>query len=396
MVLRIVESETKGRMKYTQLGKTSTKVPVIGQGSMGIGGYLSRDARSDEEQIAALRLGVELGMTFVDTAEAYGDGHSEELIGRAFQRARDRVFLATKFSPEHNDHENVLKSAELSLRRLKTDYIDLYQVHWPNPSFPLAETMHAMEQLVSEDKIKYIGVSNFSLKELKQAQAAIGGNGVVSLQAEYNLFDRAIETAVLPYCQEENVTLIAYSPLDQGRVASGDRRIQELREIAAKYGKTPAQVVLNWLISHPRVVVIPKATSQAHIRENAASSDFDLLPEDFNRIRQIFAPRYEQVPVQRIRIIAGVQGSRQVYQTAEEAKENKLGFRPSPMELARDMQDGEVLKPVRVIRSTDESGQYDYDLVEGRIRYWAWVIAYGGDKPIPVYVRESEHLGSAQ
>lgn len=376
-------------MKYKIFGKTSSRISVIGQGCMGIGGYLSRDSSQDDNQIQTLRLGIELGMTFIDTAEAYGNGHSEELVGRAIEGIRNKVFVATKFSPEHNSYEGVLKSAEESLRRLRTDYIDLYQVHWPTPKVPLSETMRALERLLKEGKVRYAGVGNLSLKELKEARVAMSAEEIVSVQVEYNLFDRTIENSILPYCRSEGMMAIAYSPLDQGRIASGDNRIKVLQEIADKYRKTMSQVALNWLVSHPSVITIPKATNPEHVKQNAASVDFELSDEDFEKINKVFAQEFVYVPTDRICVIPGGQGNRQVYQTVEEALENKLGFVPSPAELAQDICDGEVLKPVRVIRSTDKTGRYDYDLIEGRIRYWAWVIAYNGEKPIPVLIRDS-------
>ncbi|MBA7574009.1 hypothetical protein ES708_15811 [subsurface metagenome] len=310
-------------------------------------------------------------------------------MGRAVEEIRENVFIATKVSPEHLSYNALLKSAEGSLHRLKTDYIDLYQVHWPNPKILISETMRAMERLLKEGKIRYVGVSNFSLKELKKAQAALSEDEIVSIQVEYNFFDRTIENSILPYCECEGITTIAYSPLDQGKIASGGKRIKALRKIANKYNRSMAQVALNWLISHPSVITIPKATNPAHIKENAAVTDFELLDEDFREISKIFTQECVYVPVNRIRVILGGQGNRQVYQTVEEAIENKLGFVPSPLDLAHDIQKGEVLKPVRVIRSTYKTSNYDFDLIEGRIRYWAWVIAHNGEKPIPVYIRDN-------
>lgn len=376
-------------MQYKEIGKKHIKIPAIGQGCMGIGGYLSKDSLQDDNQIKALRLGIELGMTVMDTAESYGKGHSEELVGRAVERIRENVFIATKVSPEHLSYDALLKSAEGSLQRLKTDYIDLYQVHWPNPKIPISETMRAMEWLLKEGKIRHVGVSNFSPKELKEAKAAIFEDEIVSVEVEYNLFDRTIENSLLPYCESESITIIAYSPLDQGKIASGDKRIKALQKIANKYNRTMAQVALNWLISHSSVIAIPKSENPEHIKENAAATDFVLLDEDFREISKIFAQECVYVPVNRIRVILGGQGNRQVYQTVEEAIENNLGFVPSPIDLAHDIQKGEVLKPVRVIRSTDKTGNYDFDLIEGRIRYWAWVIAHNRKKPIPVYIRDN-------
>lgn len=376
-------------MQYKEIGKTHTKISAIGQGCMGIGGYLSKDFHQDDNQVKALRLGIELGMTVMDTAESYGKGHSEELVGRAIKGIRDKVFIATKVSPEHLSYDALLRSAEGSLRRLKTDYIDLYQVHWPNPKIPISETMRAMERLLKEGKIRHVGVSNFSLMELKEAKEVISEDEIVSVEVEYNLFDRTIENNLLPYCESESIITIAYSPLDQGKIASGDKRIKTLQKIANKYNRTMAQVALNWLISHPSVIAIPKSANPEHIKENAATTDFVLLDEDFREISKIFSQECFYIPVNRIRVILGGQGNRQVYQTVEEAMENKLGFVPSPMDLAQDIQKDEVLKPVRAIRSTDKTGKYDFDLIEGRVRYWAWVIAYNGKKSIPVYIRDN-------
>ena len=381
-------------MKYKELGKKHTEIPAIGQGCMGIGGYLSRDSHQDDNQAKALRLGIELEMNFIDTAEAYGDGHSEELVGRVIEGIRDKVFIASKVSPEYLSYDYLLLAAENSLHRLKTDYIDLYQVHWPNPKVPIDETMRAMEQLVREGKVRYVGVSNFSLRQFKAAQAALSENELVSVHVEYSLFERNIENSILPYCESEGITTIAYSPLNQGQIAGDDRKTQALQMIANRYNRTMAQVALNWLISHPSVIAIPKATNPLHIKANASAADFELSDEDFREISRVFTRECIYTPTDRIRVIAGGRGNRQVYQTIDEALENGLGLVPSPLDLAQDIRKGEVLKPVKVTESTDESRKYDYDLIEGRIRYWAWVIAHKGEKAIPVYICEEQKVNA--
>ena len=373
-------------MKYKKLGNTQIKIPAIGQGCMGVGGYISRDSNDDEKQIKTLRLGIELGMTFIDTAEVYGNGHSEELVGSAIKGNRDKVIVATKVSPENLSYDNVIKAAEGSLRRLKTDYIDLYQVHWPNPNILMDETMRAMERLIADDKIKYIGVSNYSLSQLKKVESFLNKNKLSSLQSEYNLFDRSVEKDILPYCGEKGITMIAYSPLNQGKNAGDGKKMIELRGIAEKHGKSIAQIALNWLVLHPAVIVIPKATNPEHLRENSSAVDFELSGEDFNVLSNIFASVPKLVPVEKIRISQDNQIGRKVYETIEDALQNKLDFVPSPKDLAKDLIEGEYLKPVRVVGTKDKSGKYDYDLVEGRIRYWAWVIAFGNKNEIPVYI----------
>ena len=188
----------------------------LGQGCMGIGGEFTREVNNDVDYISALRLGVDLGLTFLDTAEVYGGGHSEELIGRAIRGIRSKVFIASKFSPENSSYKNVLEAAERSLTRLKTEYLDLYQVHWPNPKIPVCETMAALEKLVQDGKILNIGVSNFSKLQMIEAQQCLVTTKIISNQVEYNLFDRFIENDIYPHCMSNNSTLIAYSPLEKG------------------------------------------------------------------------------------------------------------------------------------------------------------------------------------
>jgi diketogulonate reductase-like aldo/keto reductase len=308
-------------------------------------------------------------------------------VAEAVQGIRNKVFIATKFSPEHNSYDSVIKSAEASLQRLNTDYIDLYQVHWPNPQIPIEETLQAISRLVQAGKVRYAGVSNFSRRQLTEASSGPGVE-IVSLQTEYNLFDRSIEQDLLPYCENNRLTLMAYSPLDQGKIAAGGKKMQVLQELAAKYNATISQVTLNWLVAHHPVVVIPKAVKPDHIKQNASAADFIMSQEDYEIIEKTFEPCYALVPADRIRVIMRGAGNRMVYQTLEEAIENKLNFVPSPVDLAKDMSRGDTVKPVRLTRTADKTGKYDYDLVEGRVRYWAWVIAHQGKLPVPAIIRE--------
>ena len=371
-------------MKYRKLGRSKESVPLIGQGCMGVGGELSADVTQDTQQIDALRLGIELGMTLIDTAEVYGSGHSEELVGRAVRGIRKKVFISTKFSPENNGYEAVLRAAEGSLRRLGTDYIDLYQVHWPNPVIPIEEAMRALHKLIRDGKVLHMGLSNFSVPEMKAARLTVQGSDIVSNQVEYNLFDRFTEQRILPYCVNESITVLAYSPLDKGRFSVGDSLLQT---IAHRYGKTPSQIALSWLIRQPQVVVIPKASNPAHVRDNAAAADFELSVEDAAEIEKAFSAEPLRVPVDEISVSVQGEGNRKVYQTLEQALHNEYHFTPSPKELADDILKGEPIKPVRLVLV--EAATHRYDLIEGRIRYWAWVIAYGGVRPIPALIRQS-------
>src|SRR5467141_2041641 len=238
-------------------------------GTWGMGGGMRTDPSGDSEAIEALKLGLDLGMTLVDTAEMYGAGHSEEVVSRALEDWRKPVFVASKVSPSHFGYDDILRSAKRSLERLRMKEMDLYQLHWPNPRVPIVETMKAMETLVRDGSVRHIGVSNFSVVQMKEAQAALSREEIVSNQVEYSLVDRAVEETILPYCQRQKVTLIAYSPLGQGRIARGKGGpFKVLDEIAERVSKSRSQVALNWLLQHESVVVIPKASDKKHVMEN--------------------------------------------------------------------------------------------------------------------------------
>ena len=276
-------------METSRLGKTSESIPVVGMGTWEIGGRMTRDSSRDEEAVEALKLGLELGMSLVDTAEMYGGGHSEEVVGKFLEGRRDRVFVASKVSPSHFSYDQVLRSAKGSLERLGVERIDLYQLHWPNFQVPIGETMRAMERLVRDGTIRYIGVSNFSVEQMREAQDTLAREEVVSNQVEYSLVHRAVEKDVLPYCQKMGITLIAYSPLGKGRIPMGRGPVLKiLDEIAARHGKSRSQAALSWLLGHDSVVVIPKAIDKSHVRENAAVMGWRLTPEENERITNAF------------------------------------------------------------------------------------------------------------
>lgn len=247
------------------------------------------DSSKDQANVDALKLGLDLGMTLIDTAEMYGSGHSEEIVSRVLKSWKKDVFVASKVSPSHFAHDDVLSSARKSLERLSVKQMDLYQLHWPNPQIPIAETMGAMEKLVKDGSVRHIGVSNFSVEQMKEAQAALSRTEIVSNQVEYSLLDRSVEKEILPYCQENNVTLIAYSPLAQGRISNGrGGGFRVLDEIGAKLGKTRSQVALNWLLQNESVVVIPKASDQTHVRENSQAAGWKLGQENCEKLEAAF------------------------------------------------------------------------------------------------------------
>jgi diketogulonate reductase-like aldo/keto reductase len=267
-------------VQLKELGDTGVAVPEIGLGTWQYRGG-----------VEPLRKGIELGAFLIDTAELYG---TEGVVGEAIRGLRERVFVATKVTGSHLRYDEVLRAAAGSLERLGVERIDLYQVHWPNPSVPMRETMRAMEELVDQGKVRFIGVSNFYLKDLEEAQAALRKHRIVSNQVKYSLFQRGIEADTLPYCQKNKITVIAYSPLDKGRLAAPPwfrqrRQFSVLQRIAGETGKSVAQVALNWCIAKPGVVAIPKSDRLDRIVENCGASGWRLAPEQLAALDEAFA-----------------------------------------------------------------------------------------------------------
>lgn len=267
-------------MELKPLGNTAVMVPEVGLGTWKYKGG-----------VEPLRRGVDLGAFLIDTAEIY---RTENVVGQAIQDRRDRIFLATKVSGAHLQYDEVLRAAEASLRLLGTDCIDLYQLHWPNARVPIKETMRAMETLVDRGQVRYIGVSNFSLRELRAAQEAMSQYPIVANQVLYNLNRRDIERDLLPYCQQHNITILAYTPLDDGRLAKKpwlrtSRGMHVLDQVATEVQKTLAQVALRWCTSRPNVITIPKSDSVERTVENCQASGWQLSQEQVQRLDAAFA-----------------------------------------------------------------------------------------------------------
>lgn len=276
-------------MEYKPLGNSGVNIPVLAMGTWGIGGYETRDETYDRKWVQTLKKGIELGMVLIDTAEIYGEGHAEEIVGKTIRGRRDEVFIATKVSPNHLSYRDVIKSAEASLKRLKIDCIDLYYIHWPNWNIPISETMRAMEHLVQEGRVRFIGVSNFSVRDMKEARRAMKREEIVSNQVKYNLLDRGIEREILPYCRQHKITVLAWASLEKGKVLKvGGKAGATLRQIAEGHGKTVVQVVLNWLISQPNVIPIVKTAKISHLKENMGALGWRLPEEDLREISEVF------------------------------------------------------------------------------------------------------------
>jgi diketogulonate reductase-like aldo/keto reductase len=270
---------TKG-LQFVTL-RSGERVPALGQGTWHMGENRSHAA----EEAAALRLGIDLGMTLIDTAEMYGSGGAEEVVARAANGLRDSLFIVSKVYPHNASRAGVVAACERSLKRLATDRIDLYLLHWRG-SIPLAETLEGFLRLQRDGKIRHHGVSNFDRAEMTQWSALNGGDTVAADQVLYNLARRGPEWDLVPWCREHQVAMMAYTPLGTGGML-GNRA---LAEIARRRDATPAQIALAWLLRQDSTIVIPKASRPEHVRENRGALDVALTKEDLTALDRAFLP----------------------------------------------------------------------------------------------------------
>ena len=263
-------------------------VPSLGQGTWG----MAEDARRRKDEVAALRVGIDLGMTLIDAAEMYADGGAEALVGEAIAGRRDELFLVSKVLPENATRPGTIAACEHSLRRLGTDRLDLYLLHWRG-NVPLEETLDAFAALVEAGKIRYWGVSNFDVVDMIELWRLDGGAKVATDQVLYNLTRRGIEYDLMPWCRSRNIPIMAYSPIEQGRLLNH----RDLRDVAARHGARPAQVALAWLLRQDGIVAIPKAANVAHVRENHAALAIHLTREDLTALDRAFPAPTEAIPL---------------------------------------------------------------------------------------------------
>jgi len=305
-------------LEKTELGRSGIKISRLGIGGHQAGGKQWGEDVRDEDCISAIIKAHELGINLVDSAEVYGKGHSEEVLGKALKEiGRDEMVVATKVAGIHLRYDEVIKACEHSLRRLGTEYVDLYQVHWPSvyDQVPLRETMRALEKLHKEGKVRAIGVCNFAVRDLEEARSALSSTDIVSDQVQYCMIHREIEKEVLPYCQKEKITVIAWAPLGEGALTGKytkknaprdaireghyyfkpqnidaiNHLVKLLEEVGKVHGKSAPQVALNWLMSKKGVVPIPGAKTPAQAEHNAGACGWCISSKENSRLTRAAA-----------------------------------------------------------------------------------------------------------
>ena len=368
----------------TKVLKTNLEVSLIGQGTL----FGRANDKSDlselvKKKISTLDYGIELGMNFIDTGEDYEDGKSEELLSQVISTKRDKVIIGSKFKPSNNGYENVIRSCEGSLTRLKTDYIDFYQIQWPNPNIPIEKTIEALTKLVTQGKIRYFGVGNFNIIQLNEALKHDKLNKLCVLQTEYDLFNRQIEDEILDFNSNNQISTIAYMSLGKNLFSNKEQKV--LNDLSNKYDTTIRSIVLNWITSHPNTILLTSSTSKEHTFENYNSLSFKMNEKDIDLINKTFKRKTVKVIPKEIMVLDFDESdtSHKIYTSVEEAIENKLDIQPSAIEISEEIKkNGNLLRPIELKRNPDLNSKFPYVLVRGRMRFWGWVIAYGFEKEI--------------
>lgn len=278
---------TKAKIRTVQLPSGKT-VPALGQGTW----EMAQDISKRSQEIAALRKGLDLGMTLIDTAELYTDGKAEELVAEAIGSRRKEAYIVSKVLPDHATRKGTIEACERSLQRLQTDYLDLYLLHWIG-SIPFNETLEAFKTLKQQGKILDYGVSNFDVSEMENA-LSVGGNQIAVNQVLYNLTSRGIELDLIPWCDQHRIPVMAYSPFGHDKLFLNDPAI---KKVASRHNATTAQIALAWVLRQKQVIAIPKASNPNHVIENAGALDLNLTPEDLSNLDQAFPPPTKKSPL---------------------------------------------------------------------------------------------------
>ena len=368
--------------------KNGERLPPIGLGTMGYGGFFSEDRFEYQKFINLISLAHELGIKVVDTAEVYGAGLAEEIIGKLSPSTNQDLFLMTKFSAENSAPKKIEDALHASLKRLRREYVDVYQPHWPSAEINTEVVVTTLLKLVEQGKVRYIGLSNFSASEYKKANAILGDKKVDFIQTEYGPLERSAEAELLPEVIKNHSILVGYSPFRNGSIFDEkNKNYQNLKDIAEKYSATISQIVLAWLLRSGSVITIPKASSAERIIENFSALNLNISTVDLEKLSEIFEIKMEMIEMGLIDI--GFDGDRKVYLSLQEAIQNSHNLVPGPMDIANEikMNNGMLAKPIKIRRNKDSDR---YTLIEGRMKFWGWMILYGIKSKVPAIVINCE------
>jgi diketogulonate reductase-like aldo/keto reductase len=357
-------------------------LPKIGQGTGHKGVDLEKYEIDTKNEILNIRLAAELGLTLIDTAEVYADGRSEIIVGKAIKPIRDKVLIASKFSPNNHKFEKVNEAAENSLKRLDIEYLDLYQIHWPNSSIPLHETLGAMWELQKRGMLRKVGLCNFNLNQLQEAceLAKQSNNAIYSLQIKFNLIDQFAYRQIRDLCAKNNIKILAYSPIKNLLNVEQDF-LRNLNEIALTVNATPIQLAISWITSHENVTAIPESSKKDNLIEISGSKDLFLPAKVKIEVEKLYSNRLVETKVSKIisrnekrEVLAGKRTKSEIAKFSDD-------FCPSIIELAAEIQEGGFLQPILIKKLSNSLDKFE--IAEGELRFWSFVYQFGSDCKIP-------------
>ena len=362
----------------------------LGLGGMGFGGYFTKNLKNNSEQVRLIEEAYDLGVNVIDTAEIYGQGASEETIGKTSKNVRNNLFIMSKFSPENSRPNDIFKSIDASLKRTKRDFLDVYQPHWPQPGIRLEDTLEALEKLKTLGKIRFSGLSNFTAQQIDSVDLE-KYNSLRFFSVERNPIEHNLANDLIPIIDSLDGVLVSYSPFREGQIFKSTK-FDDLIRFSKSLGFTPSQVLLAWGMANGKTIVIPKVSSSKHLRENIESMEISLSDSNLKYISELFQPVISQIiPKKIIPDISVKKDGRKIYKSLRDAKNNIYNFNPGPMEILKEIQENQGLlyKPIKV-KEINKDGEYV--LLDGRLRFWAWVILNGWHKPIDSIIIDSKKI----
>jgi len=367
----------------------NTLISRLAFGTTGTGTAERATPESDASRINLFRAAFELGINVFDTAELYGGGYSERLLERAFSSCRESVFICTKFNPDNASAAGIAQAIEGSLRRLGTDYIDLYQLHWPTPFVPFEEIWATISRFISEGKIRFFGVGNCSYEEFSNYETISGGQ-IAAVELPFNVAEPEAAQPFLSWADSIGKRILAYSPLGQGRLCRAHVNSPVLSKIMERHGASENQLALAWIMSHRGVVPVFQTSSLNHLRGNLARTSILLSPQEINDLESLYADPPQVVCLSQVRL--GPLDGRDGYSTCEEAIENRFDWIPSPTLLAERIRRGAQPSPLRLVKPDNEDGYYldRYDFAGEMKKYWAWRLVFNKNTRVLAHIFESQ------
>ena len=366
-----------------------TALYPIGFGTTGTGTLASATKSRDEKTTKILRHAIDIGVNCFDTAEIYGGGYAETLLGRVINFHREALYIITKFNPDNATPTRLRKSLERSLKRLDCDYLDQYQMHWPNPFIPFEDTWYELEQLINEGKIRSVGVGNCSIEELNTYWQISHGR-IASVEMCLNAGAAGTADALISWCQEHGVTIFAYSPLGQGKLIStfgSSNKFEIITNICSRYQCSVQALLLAWVISVRGCVPVMRTASIRHLNENIKAVELKLSDEDHKHIATIFQRNSRQIPLATIKV-SPIDG-RRVYLSDDEALKNRFDWIPSPNILAERIRLGNIPTPLELKRNSNGQVVLDtYDFQGEMKKYWAIRLVYGKNTEVSAFINE--------